>query len=60
MEPKESAFVNPMVMNATEDTLRRKAEAKHFSYTSVPVESKRYRFVALNEMGRIICGYNAR
>lgn len=60
MEPKESAFVNPMVMNATEDTLRRKAEAKHFSYTSVPVESKRYRFVALNEMGRIICGYNPR
>ncbi|MCR5533840.1 MAG: hypothetical protein K6F47_01505 [Bacteroidaceae bacterium] len=58
MEPTESAFVNPLVMKATEDTLQRKAEAKHYSYTPVPVESQRYRFVALNEMGRMICGYN--
>jgi REP element-mobilizing transposase RayT len=58
MEPKESAFVNPLVTKAAEDTLRRKAEAKHYSYTPVPVEYQRYRFVALNEMGRIICGLN--
>ena len=58
MEPTESAFVNPLVMKATEDTLRRKAEAKHYSYTRIPTNTKRYRFVALNEMGRMICGCN--
>ena len=52
MEPDESAFVNPVVMKATEETLRRKAEAKHFSYSTIPTNSLRYRFVALNEMGR--------
>lgn len=54
MEPDESAFVNPVVMKATEDTLRRKAEAKHFSYTKIPTASLRYRFVALNEMGKML------
>ena len=52
MEPHDSAFLNPAVMTATEETLRRKAEAKHYSYTHVPVTSQRYRFVALNEMGQ--------
>lgn len=54
MEPDESAFVNPVVMKATEDALRRKAEAKHYSYTRIPTNTQRYRFVALNEMGRIM------
>ena len=54
MEPDESAFVNPVVKTATEETLRQKAEAKHYTYTSIPVESQRYRFVALNEMGRML------
>ena len=54
MEPDGSAFVNPAVKAATEDTLRRKAEAKHYVYTAVPVESQRYRFVALNEMARMM------
>ena len=54
MEPEENTFVNPIVMNATEETLRRKAEAKHFSYTKIPTDSQRYRFVALNEMGRLL------
>jgi len=53
LEPDESAFVNPAVIKATEETLRRKAEARHYSYTHVPVESQRYRFVALNEIGRM-------
>ena len=30
------------------------AEAKHFTYTAVPHTSKRYRFVALNEIGRML------
>ena len=54
MEPDESAFVNETIMTATDETLRRKAEAKHYSYTRVPVESQRYRFVALNEIGRLL------
>lgn len=56
MEPDESAFVNPDIKKATEETLRRKAEAKHYIYTNIPVDSQRYRFVALNEMGRMLCG----
>jgi hypothetical protein len=54
MEPDERAFVNQVVMKATEETLRRKAEAKHYSYHPIPVESQRYRFVALNEIGRLL------
>ena len=54
MEPDGSAFVNPVVMKATEGTLRRKAEAKHYSYRPIPIESQRYRFVALNEIGRML------
>ena len=54
MEPDESAFINPQVMTATEETLWRKSEARHYSYTRVPVDSQRYRFVALNEIGRML------
>jgi len=54
LEPDKSAFVNPVVMKATEEALRRKAEARHYSYRPIPVESQRYRFVALNEMGRLL------
>ena len=54
MEPEGSAFVDPVVKEATEGALRRKAEAKHFDYRPIPVESQRYRFVALNEMGRLL------
>ena len=54
MEPDESAFVNPVVKAAVEETLRQKAEARHYAYTDIPVETQRYRFVALNEMGRML------
>lgn len=54
MEPNESTFVNPAVMMAVEEALRKKAEARHYSYVPVPVESQRYRFVALNEIGRML------
>ncbi|MBR0200922.1 MAG: hypothetical protein IJQ44_00440 [Bacteroidaceae bacterium] len=54
MEPDSSAFVNPVVIKATEEALRQKAEAKHYSYRPIPVESQRYRFVALNEIGRLL------
>ena len=54
MEPDESAFAHPVIRTAVEETLRKKAETKHFAYTDIPVESQRYRFVALNEMGRMM------
>lgn len=54
MEPHESVFYNPVIQLAVEEVLRKKAEAKHFCYTSIPVESMRYRFVALNEIGRML------
>ena len=54
MEPEDSAFANPVVKTAVERTLRQKAEARHYTYTDIPVESQRYRFVALNEMGRML------
>lgn len=54
LEPDEGVFSNPMVEKATEDVLRQKAEAKHFTYTSIPHDSLRYRFVALNEIGRML------
>ncbi len=54
VEPDGSAFVNPVVTKATEDALRRNTEAKHYSYSPIPVESQRYQFVALNEIGRLL------
>ena len=56
LEPKESAYEHPTVISMVEDVLRRKAEAKHYAYTAVPHDSKRYRFVALNEIGRLLVG----
>ena len=52
LEPTEESFRAPSIQRAVEEALRRKAEARHFDYTSVPVTSKRYRFVALNEMAK--------
>ena len=54
MEPHENVFENPVIKMATEETLKRKAEERHYSYTSVPVDSQRYRFVALNMMERMM------
>ena len=56
LEPKESAYEHPAVTNMVEEVLRRKAEARHYAYTAVPHDSKRYRFVALNEIGRLLVG----
>ena len=52
MEPEDSAFVHPEVMVATYEALRRKAEERHYQYTEIPVSSQRYRFMALNVMGK--------
>ena len=54
LEPKEHAYEHPTIISMVEEVLRKKAEARHYAYTVVPHDSKRYRFVALNEMGRIL------
>lgn len=60
MEPDESSYTHPDVMASTVETLRRKAEAKHLSYRDVPIDTQRYRFVALNEMGRMMVSRGGR
>ena len=52
LEPTEQAFSVPFICQSVEETLRSKAEAKHWKYTPIETDSLRYRFVALNEMGR--------
>lgn len=52
LEPTEQTYVAPFIQAATEETLRHKAEAKHFDYAKLPIDSQRYRFVALNEIAR--------
>ena len=56
LEPSEQTFADSNIRNATENMLRKKADAKHFSYTPIPLNSQRYRFMALNEIGRLLCG----
>ncbi len=55
LEPSEQTFADSNIRNATENMLRKKADAKHFSYTPIPLNSQRYRFMALNEIGRLLC-----
>ena len=52
LEPTEKAFTSPFICQTVEETLRRKAEAKHYEYQPVATDSLCYRFIALNEMGR--------
>lgn len=52
LEPTEKAYTSPFICQAVEETLLRKAEDKHREYQPVATDSLRYRFVALNEMGR--------
>lgn len=54
LEPTEQTYVTPFIQAAAEETLRHKAEVKHFDYAKLPADSQRYRFVALNEIGRRI------
>ena len=54
LEPTEESFLDVSIQKAVEETLRRKAEERHFSYAPIPVTSQRYRFVALNEMAKVL------
>ena len=52
LEPTEKAFNAPFIHQSVEETLRSKAEAKRYEFMPMAADSLRYRFVALNEMGR--------
>lgn len=56
LEPAEQTFLAKPIQQATEETLRKKAYTKHLLYTPIPVTLQRYRFMALNEIGKILCG----
>ena len=52
LEPTEQVFQDAGIQSAVQETLRRKAEARHFCYTPIPLAAQRYRFVALNEIAQ--------
>ncbi len=52
LQPTEQAFLDASIQSAVEETLRRKAEARHLCYTPIPLAAQRYRFVALNEIAK--------
>lgn len=54
LEPTSATVVLPEIQRATQEALRAKAEAKHYTYTPLPVSSLRYRFMACNTIGRLI------
>ena len=58
LEPTEQAFLDVSIQKAVEETLRRKAEERHYTYTPIPVTSQRYRFMALNEMAKRLAKNN--
>ncbi|MBO7607206.1 MAG: hypothetical protein J6T28_06285 [Paludibacteraceae bacterium] len=55
LEPTEQTFTIPSVATSTLATLQRKAKEKHLTYSPISTSSQRYRFVALNEIARILC-----
>lgn len=54
LEPTSATFEHPMIIAMVEAALRHKAELKHEDYVPLPHNSKRWRFVALNEIGRAL------
>jgi REP element-mobilizing transposase RayT len=55
LEPTEQTFDTPSVATATIATLQRKEEEKHLLHSPIPASSQRYRFIALNEIVRLLC-----
>ena len=52
LEPTEETFLEDFVLTAVDETLRRKAEERHYCYQPIPTTSQRYHFMALNEMAK--------
>ena len=55
LEPTADTLNLPYIQTRTEQTLREKAEAKHWDYQPIPVTSDRYRMMAANEIVKILC-----
>ena len=54
LEPTIQAITSPVIHSAAEKTLRQKVEEKHIAYKPLYTSTQRYRFVALNEIGKFI------
>lgn len=55
LEPDTETLTLPDIRTRTEQTLREKAEAKHWDYQPLPVSSDRYRMMAANEIVKQLC-----
>lgn len=55
LEPTAETLTLPDIQTRTEQTLRAKAEARHWNYQPIPVSSDRYRMMAANEIVKILC-----
>ena len=54
LEPTIQTMTSPLISAAAEKTLRQKAAEKHIAYRLLSSSTQRYRFVALNEIGKFI------
>ena len=55
LEPTADTQTLPDIQTRTEQTLRKKAEARHWNYQPIPVASDRYRMMAANEIVKVLC-----
>ena len=55
LEPTADTLTLPEIQTRTEQTLREKAEARHWDYQPIPVTSDRYRMMAANEIVKQLC-----
>ena len=55
LEPTADTLTLPDIQRRTEQTLREKAEARHWNYQPIPVTSDRYRMMAANEIVKVLC-----
>lgn len=54
LEVPESMFDDEWIQEITHTALMRKAQSRGHSYTELPTSSSRFRFMALNEIGRLL------
>lgn len=57
LEPTEMVFYSPTVQTLTHAALKNKSEEKHIIYEPIPTDTKRFRFVALNEIAKLITSH---
>ena len=55
LESTADTLTLPDIQRRTEQTLREKAEARHWNYQPIPVTSDRYRMMAANEIVKVLC-----